>query len=464
MEMATTFSTTSTHSPVVASGSAEILARMERLPLSSWHLKARAIVGSATFFDGIDYVAIGMVLPVIGELWHLTPGEIGWLISGGFLGQMIGAIGFGRLAERIGRIPTAMLTTAVFALGGILSAFAWSFATMLVIRFLQGLGLGAEVPVAATYINEIAPADKRGRFVLLYELVFAVGLVAAGFLGRYAIPAWGWQSIFLIGSVPPLFVLLLLRSLPESPRWLLGAGRTKEADQVVTDIERQIKASGKVLPPPIVAPPAVVGTGTWQELFSPTYRTRTFVIWTIWLTIGFISWPLTIWLPSIYRTVFHVPIEAALTYSMYNNITLFLGAVAVILLIDRVGRRRWFAGALAGAGIALAALGLLGAGTVTMVLTLSLVTLFCISSLNLAIYLYTPELYPTRLRAAGCGVALAWARIGSIVAPPMIGWGMASGGLGVIFLALGVIALAACTITALYATETTKRILEEVSP
>ncbi len=123
----------------VASGSAEILARMERLPLSSWHLRARAIVGSATFFDGIDYVAIGMVLPVIGELWHLTPGQIGWLISGGFFGQMIGAIGFGRLAERIGRIPTAVLTTAVFALGGVASAFAWSFATMLVIRFLQGL-------------------------------------------------------------------------------------------------------------------------------------------------------------------------------------------------------------------------------------------------------------------------------------------------------------------------------------
>ena len=462
--MPTTIPTTAMRATVMASGSADIVARMERLPLSSWHLRARAIVGSATFFDGIDYVAIGMVLPVIGELWHLTPGEIGWLISGGFLGQMIGAVGFGRLAERIGRIPTAMLTTAVFALGGILSAFAWSFATMLVIRFLQGLGLGAEVPVAATYINEISPAEKRGRFVLVYELIFAVGLVAAGFGGRYAIPYWGWQSIFWIGSVPPLFVLLLLRGLPESPRWLIGAGRAAEAERVVAELERQITAGGRTLPPPVAAPPAVVDAGAWRELFSPTYRTRTFVIWTIWITIGFISWPLTIWLPSIYRTVFHIPIEAALSYGMLNNIVIFLGALAVIALIDRVGRRRWFAGALALAGIALATLGLLGAGTAASVLVFSLVTLFSISSLNLAIYLYTPELYPTRLRATGCGVALAWARIGSIIAPPVIGWGMANNGLAMIFLGLGVIALAAGAVTALCATETTRRILEDVSP
>jgi putative MFS transporter len=462
--MTAALQSTATPPAIVAPGSAEILARMERLPLSSWHVKARAIVGSATFFDGIDYVAIGMVLPVVGELWHLSPGEIGWLISGGFIGQVVGAIGFGRLAERIGRIPTAMLTTAVFALGGIMSAFAWSFATMMLVRMFQGLGLGAEVPVAATYINEIAPADKRGRFVLLYELIFAVGIVVAGFAGRYAIPYWGWQSIFWIGSAPPLLVLFLMRRLPESPRWLLGVGRTAQAEQIVADLERQIAASGKTLPPPVPAPPAVVGVGRWQELFSATYRTRTLVIWTIWITIGFISWPLTIWLPSIYRTVFHVPVEEALSYGMYNNLVIFAGAVAVIVMIDRIGRRLWFAGALIGAGLALGLLGILGAASATMVLVLSLVTLFCISSLNLAIYLYTPELYPTRLRAAGCGVALAWARIGSIIAPPVIGWGMSNNGLAMIFLALGVIAVVAGAITAIFAAETTKRVLEEVSP
>src|SRR5262245_63352775 len=122
--------------------SAKILGRMEALPLSVWHLKARAIVGSATFFDAVDTVAIGMVLPVIGQAWHLTPGEIGWLISGGFLGQMIGAIGFGQLAERIGRIPTAMITTAIFALGGIASVFAVGFARHVRAAFPPGSWVG----------------------------------------------------------------------------------------------------------------------------------------------------------------------------------------------------------------------------------------------------------------------------------------------------------------------------------
>ena len=121
---------------------ASVAARMEALPLSRWHLKARVIVGSATFFDAVDTVAIGLVLPVIGQAWHMTPEQIGWLISGGFLGQFIGAIGFGHLAERIGRISTIMITTAIFALGGLASAFATGFASMIVLRMLQGPGLG----------------------------------------------------------------------------------------------------------------------------------------------------------------------------------------------------------------------------------------------------------------------------------------------------------------------------------
>ena len=149
-----------------------VLGRMEALPISRWHLKARVIVGSATFFDGIDTVAIGMVLPVLGQTWNMTPSEIGWLISGGFLGQMIGAVGFGFLAERIGRIRVLVLTTAIFAIGGIASAFAVGFVSMFILRFLQGLGLGAEVPVAAPTSTRSRPhrnADASCCFTNLFS-------------------------------------------------------------------------------------------------------------------------------------------------------------------------------------------------------------------------------------------------------------------------------------------------------
>jgi putative MFS transporter len=445
--------------------STKLLDRMERLPMSRWHLKARAIIGTATFFDGFDSLAIGMVLPVIAAAWKMTPGEVGWLISGGFLGQMIGAIGFGQLAERIGRIPAIMITTAVFALGGIASAFAWGFLSMQVIRFVQGLGLGAEVPIAAAYINEIAPAERRGRFVLLYEILFAIGLLLAGVIGRWIIPAWGWQSLFLLGSVPPLIAVLLIPTLPESPRWLIGRGRLDAASNAVDRIETAIIAEGRTLPPAEQkARPAVSRPGHWRELFGPQYRTRTLVMWAVWLTVGFISWPLTIWLPTIYARVFQVPLETALSFGMYNNFVIIAGAIACALLIDYTGRRVWFAGSLFIASLALIILGIMGASTVSSVFLMTSITLFCITSLNLAIYLYTPELFPTRLRAVACGISLAWARVGAMIAPPVIGWAMAGNQLGRVFLGLGVIALCTGVITAVFAVETRKRVLEEVSP
>jgi MFS transporter, putative metabolite:H+ symporter len=204
-----------------------------------------------------------------------------------------------------------MITTAIFALGGLASAFATGFASMIVLRMLQGLGLGAEVPVAAAYINEIAPANKRGSFVLLYEFIFAVGIVVAGFVGRWAIPNWGWQSLFLIGSIPPLIALFFMRMLPESPRWLARRERTAEAEG------RFPRSNARSRRP---ARQSARQSRSWHRVERDRARgpncsalsiaNRTLLIWTIWITVGFISWPLTIWLPTIYRNVFKAPRNA----------------------------------------------------------------------------------------------------------------------------------------------------------
>src|SRR5438309_3221916 len=207
----------------------DVVARLERLPTSWWQVKARIIVGVATFFDAFDALAIASVLPVIVPLWKLTPPQIGLMISAGFLGQLLGALLFGWIAERYGRMTAMIWSIALFAVMSLVCALAWDYDSLLVLRTIQGVGLGGEVPVAAVFISELAKARGRGRFVLLYELVFPVGLVAVALVGVWVVPRFGWQWMFVIGAVPALLALALRRLLPESPRWLVVHGRVAEA-------------------------------------------------------------------------------------------------------------------------------------------------------------------------------------------------------------------------------------------
>src|SRR5256886_15570030 len=229
----------------------DVVARIERLPTSWWHVKTGIIVGVATFFDAFDALAIATVLPVLAPLWKLTPPQIGILISAGFLGQLVGALLFGWVAERLGRMTAMVWSIATFAVMSLVCALAWDYNSFLVFRTIQGIGLGGEVPVAAVFISELAKAHGRGRFVLLYELVFPIGLVAAALLGLWIVPHLGWQWMFVIGALPAFLALVLRRLLPESPRWLAVHGRNAEAETAMALIEAETqKATGKPPPPP----------------------------------------------------------------------------------------------------------------------------------------------------------------------------------------------------------------------
>src|SRR5262245_45875787 len=175
----------------------DIVARLERLPTSWWQVKARIIVGVATFFDAFDALAIASVLPVIVPLWTLTPPQIGLMMWAGFLGQLLGALLFGWIAERYGRMTAMVWSIALFAVMSLACAFAWDYGSLLVLRTIQGIGLGGEVPVAAVFISELAKAQRRGRFVLLYELVVPVGLVAASLSRLWVVPNLGCKDRFV---------------------------------------------------------------------------------------------------------------------------------------------------------------------------------------------------------------------------------------------------------------------------
>jgi putative MFS transporter len=443
----------------------DILARIERLPLSAWQIRTRLIVGTATFFDAFDALAITYVLPVVVPAWKLTPADISWLISAGFLGQLIGAVAGGAIAERIGRRPVIIAAVLWFGLFSVACGWAWNEQSLLVLRLLQGLGLGAEVPVAATYISELARAKGRGRFVLLFELVFPLGLVAVAVMGRSIVPI-GWQYLFFIGGLPALFALVMMRGLPESPRWLASRGRLDEAAAAMALIEHKVQAAtGKPLPPAGAAPQTVIATpGAFMELFSITYRRRTLVIWVAWFATYFANYGLTTWLPTIYRTVFKLSLENALNYALITQAAGLFTSFACALLIDRVGRRIWFAVAFAGAAAALLTLWWIGPDSAERILVFAILTNLCVSTLSLALYLYTSELYPTRVRALGTATGTAWLRLASILGPQVFGTTVGSGDIGAAFLVFGLVALGACVVVALFATETKGRVLEEISP
>src|SRR5258705_564807 len=215
----------------------EVAGRIEPLPLSSWQVRTRIIIGTATFFDAFDALSIAYILPVIVPLWKLTPQETGFLISAGFFGQLFGALFFGWYAERYGRMKALVASIATFAILSFACAFSWDYASLLILRTLQGFGLGGEVPIAATYIGELAKAKGRGRFVLLFELVFPFGILAASLLGLWMVPTFGWQSMFFVGAIPAVLVLFLQRMLPESPRWLAARGRYADAEAALHVIE-----------------------------------------------------------------------------------------------------------------------------------------------------------------------------------------------------------------------------------
>ena len=451
--------------PTTTAGSiGDIAARIERLPTAWWHIKTRIIVGVATFFDAFDAIAIATVLPVLVPMWKLSPPDIGFMISAGYVGQLIGALLFGWIGERYGRMPAMIGSIAVFGVMSLVCAFAWDYNSLLVFRTLQGIGLGGEVPVAATYISELTRAKSRGRFVLLYELVFPIGLVAVSLVAVWVVPHLGWQWMFYIGALPALLALVLRASLPESPRWLAVQGRPTEADAALAMIEsRTQKSTGAPLPPPQPVVATTNQRASLSDLFGPIYLRRTLVVWVIWFAAYFINYGLVIWLTTIFRTVFKLPLDLSLRYGLIIQAAGFVGTLICALTIDHVGRRPYFAGSFALAALSLGILAMQPQPTAEQVLTYVAAAYFFISTINIGAYLYTPELYPTRARALGVGTATAWLRFASMIGPVAVGY-MIGGGLASVFWMFATAALVAAIITGTFAIETKGRVLEEVSP
>ena len=444
----------------------QIAARMERLPLSRWHNKMRLIVGSANFSDAFDALTVAYVLPALIPLWQLRPTEIGALISIGYAGQAIGGLLSGWLADKYGRVPVMVGNIILFSLMSFACILAQNYSTLFALRFVQGIGLGGEVPIANTYVSEFARSKGRGRFVLMQQLMFPVGLTTVGLVGVFVVPLLGWQWLFVLGGLPVLLALPMIRVLPESPRWLASRGRDEEADRVLTRIEGLVSANGAVALPPIPTgvPPAVAAVGRFRDLFAGIYRQRTFSLWVLWFCTYGITYAMTGWMPSIMRTIYHQPVSQSNLYGFILNIVGLCVLLTAVFTIDRIGRKLAFAG-----GFLLAAVPLLIAAFAPdlSALGLAILATLAFGAMGMipgSLGMYTAENYPNHLRAIGNGATSVSQRLSSVISPFLVGLILPAYGVGGVYGMFAVFAIVGGITCALFSIETAGKTLEELSP
>lgn len=452
-----------------------LTARMEHIPFCRWHMRARIVMGSATFLDAFDALSLAFVLPILVRLWGPSPLDIGWLIAASYIGQLAGALLFSGLAEARGRVPSAALATAIMSIMSLGCALAGNLPMLFACRLVQGIGVGGEMPVAAAYISEFSRAKGRGRFFMLYEMIFPIGLMAAGQIGTLLVPALGWKTMFLIGGIPGLIIAVLVARLPESPRWLIARGRLDEAQAIIEAGEASARCKYPEFRPLDAAAPASTGPAAmppvagsprqrsrWAELLRRPYRNRTLVAWTLWASAFFVANSLNNWMPTLYHTVYGLELRDALRAASMTNVAQVAILLVCAFCVDRVGRRNWtLASFLVGAGL-LATLAFGGTGSLAEVIVLATLSYGVVGSVNAVLYLHTPEIYPTRMRAIGTGLATSWLRLASAVGPALVGLMVGQHGIASVFaMFAGVAVVGALAATRMI--ETRGRQLEEIA-
>lgn len=453
---------------------AALLGRMERVPLTRFHLRVASILGVGTFFDSFDTLAVAVTMAAILGTFGAGVETAGFLIAAGYVGQIVGAIGFGFVSERYGRKSAFIASSALFGVLSLVAAFAWSVESLLVFRLVQGIGLGAEVPVAAAMFNEFVRARARGKIVLIYESLFIWGILAASLVGGLLLavfpPHDAWRYLFAIGAVPALAAIWAYFRLPESPRHLVHKGDVETARRTVEEMEAS-RAIGKPAPTgdDVAVPvPAVKEPRTrFGELFAPAYRNRTAMLWCTWFTTYFALWGLTTFLPTLL-----VRAGVSQSHASLLSAAVTVGDMLVVYLaaatLDRLGRRFWFTAgyllALVGAAFGVIAFGVAGASG-WVVLFIASATLLVGVNINAPlIYMYTAELYPTRMRAWATMVGSTFRSGSAVIAPIVLGLLVGrAGGIGWMFALFGAVLVVGLVVFLRHGVETKQRTLEELA-
>jgi putative MFS transporter len=417
---------------------ATISARLDRLPFTRKHARVLTGSGIGWALDAMDVGLISFIIAALAVQWSLTPVEASWIASAGFVGMAVGATLGGLLADRVGRRQVFALTLLVYGIATGASALVGGIALLLVLRFVVGLGLGAELPVASTYVSEFAPARMRGRLIVILEAFWAVGWTAAALIGFFVIPASddGWRWAFAFGAIPAAYALVVRWGLPESPRWLERRGRHEEAEQIVVSFERSASMTAEA-PRRLTTGPidTIAAATTTRErlaaLWSSEFRGRTASLWLVWFCVNFSYYGAFIWIPSILVSQGY-DLVRSFGFTLIITLAQLPGYAAAAWLVEVWGRRATLSVFLVGSAVSAVFFGTASTEAAVIVAGMAL-SFFNLGAWG-ALYAVTPELYPTSLRATGSGWAAGVGRIASIIAPLTVPVLLVAGGAPLLFI------------------------------
>lgn len=445
--------------------SSALISRMDRLRVNGAHWKLAMIGGLGLLFDGMDGSLVSYILPILREKWALDGLQSGLIGSSLLIGMLIGALTAGPISDRIGRRRVMMWALMLFTLATLVAAFSMNWQVFFVLRVLAGIGIGAESAVIPTYVAELIPAKRRGLFVGAVAGFLAFGYVLASLIGYFVVAQFdeGWRYGQIITAIPVLLVLWWRRAMPESPRWLLSRGEYDKAEQIVDGIER-----GVLIPVESKLSWKAQGDGTSKparliqhhELLKRDLIGRTLLLWLMWMALTFSFFGFFTWIPSLLVDR-GLTVTTSFSYVLLITIAQIPGYYGAAWLNEKIGRKT---------NIALfLAIGTAGAWLLSQsvdpwqVIASGALLSAGMNGTYAGLYAYTPEVYPTRLRATGMGMASAVGRIGGISAPIIIGVSQESLGFsGVFVMIMSVLALTAVLVVVL-GVSTKGRSLEDLT-
>ena len=411
--------------------------RLDRLPVTPKHKRLLVGSGIGWALDAMDIGLVSFIIAALAVHWDLDKTTTSWIASVGFIGMAIGASLGGLLADKIGRRQVFAATLLLYGLATGASALAWSVASLIVFRFLVGLGLGAELPVASTLVSEFSPRKVRGRMVVLLEAFWAVGWILAAVIGTFVVAQGesGWRWGFAIGALPALYAIVVRLGLPESVRFLESKGRHDEAEEIVRSFEAEADPANYDTTVP--AQEESIQGGIW----GAALRRRTAAFWTVWFCVSLSYYGAFIWIPSLLVEQ-GFSLVRSFTFTLIITLAQLPGYAVAAWLIEVWGRRTTLSVFLAGSAVSAFGFGMASAEW-QIILAGCLLSFFNLGAWG-ALYAIGPELYPTAIRATGTGAGAAFGRIGSILAPLVVPPVLAFGGSTAVFGVFAAAFLLAC--------------------